>query len=227
MQQVESRSRRNPSSQFHHHHHHRGDDGLVNIYYISISRMSFGFVFRKWVNVIKISLSAITFLLILAAEARCKPSSPSYKNKHFSLFEKVLLKPDRQTRGKKKEGGAVRMCGIEAWPQDETVLAVSNFSQFLPWKRRLVPSGVSNVLQSGVPHKVGLMAADRLHALHHWLEEHAPDPRSAWAGLISSWSDAHFGLLGGDGGGGAISNAAWAVVGNGPSGRWSWLLWLF
>lgn len=103
MQQVDSRSRRNPSSQFHHHHHHRGDDGLVNIYYISISRMSFGFVFRKLVNVIKISLSAITFLLILAAEARCKPSSPSYKNKHFSLFEKVLLKPDRQTRGKKKK----------------------------------------------------------------------------------------------------------------------------
>lgn len=113
MQQVESRSRRNPSSQFHHHHHHhRGDDGLVNIYYISISRMSFGFVFRKLVNVIKISLSAITFLLILAAEARCKPSSPSYKNKHFSLFEKVLLKPDRQTRGKKKKR---RRCGTNVW----------------------------------------------------------------------------------------------------------------
>lgn len=83
--------------------------------YISISRMSFGFVFRKLVNVIKISLSAITFLLILAAEERCKPSSPSYKNKHFSLVWKVLLKPDRQTRErqKKKKKKAVRYECVE------------------------------------------------------------------------------------------------------------------
>lgn len=76
--------------------------------------MSFGFVFRKLVNVIKISLSAITFLLILAAEAQCKPSSPSDKNKHFSLVWKVLLKPDRQTRAReRKKKKAVRYECVE------------------------------------------------------------------------------------------------------------------
>lgn len=97
----------------------------------------FWICFGKLVNAVKISLSTITLWLILAAEPRCKPSSPylQYQNKHSrtlsGLNSAAQTRQTDERKKKKKKGGAVRMCGIEAWPQNETVLAVSNFSQFL------------------------------------------------------------------------------------------------